>query len=172
MTITRQDTPFPNLCQFQYVDGRYCGLPSQSSSGGFCRSHNDLNRRKPPVEEDLTGIMMSLTSESGLDLHKALEKVFLALAGNRISHRRAATFGYLGQLILLSDQEAAKNSQPVANAKPAEKSKPGRPSTSAGSAKPIDEAVIQDLLGKLREKFPVQPQRSPTPPGRNYNTRS
>ena len=144
MTTTRQDTPFPNLCQFQFVDGRYCGLPSQSSSGGFCRSHNNLNRRKPPVEEDLTGIMMSLTSESGLDLHTALEKVFLALAGNRISARRAATFGYLAQLILSSQQEAARKSQPAAGSKPL-----GKPSRVVRLLPSIHHNLSTNLLSRI-----------------------
>ena len=136
-------------------------MPAVTSSG-FCKSHADAIRYTPPAEEDLSAIMLSLTGESGLDVHTALEKVFLALAGNRITARRAATFGYLGQLILLSAQEPVEQSRPQST----EKTKPSR------SSKGIEEALIQAALGKLREKFPLQPERPPIPPGRNYNIRS
>ncbi len=134
-------------------------MPAVTPSG-HCKSHGDLHRHKPPLEEDLYGIMLSLTSESGLDVHVALEKVFLAFAGNRITARRASVFGYLAQLILLSAPEpvdAATATTPN--------------STSARPSKTIDEATIQSLIGKLREKFPPQPERRPLPPGRNHNLR-
>jgi hypothetical protein len=135
-------------------------MPAVTSSG-FCRSHGDLHRHKSPVEEDLYGIMLSLTGDSGLDVHVALQKVFLAFSGNRITARRASVFGYLAQLILLSAPQSDG-----ANDAPSFKLK------SAPSSKPIDEATIQALLGKLREKFPPNPERPPLPPGRNHNLRS
>src|SRR6266849_955008 len=146
MTIKRQDSPFPTLCQFQFSDGRACALPAAPSMNGFCRSHAALNRRKPPVEDDLSGIMSTLNSESGLDVHSALKEVFLALAGNRISPRRASAFGYLGFLMLLS--------------------KPRPESEKSGQHSPqYSEATVQSLLSTLREKFPERP---PIPPGRDY----
>ncbi len=102
MTMPRQDSPYSSLCQFQFSDGRQCSMPA--ASGGFCRSHASLNRRRAPVEEDLSSELSQFFSgpDSSLDVHRALERVFKALSANRITARRAATFGYLGQLILLS----------------------------------------------------------------------
>lgn len=102
MTTKRQDTPFPNLCQFSFSDGRQCSMPA--AVGNYCRSHADIYKRRPPVEEDLSSELAQYFSEkdASLDVHRALERVFKALSANRISNRRAATFGYLGQLILLS----------------------------------------------------------------------
>ena len=161
-----QDTPFPKLCEFQFADGRHCALPTVSSSG-YCRSHGDALRYKPPVEEDLYGIMMSVTTESGINMTEALEKVWMSLAGNRISTRRAATFGYLAQLILLSRPQAAETPQTAGKSQLSAKPNSSRPS----NGKTIDEATLQALLAKLREKFPQRSERPPIPPGRNHNQR-
>jgi len=102
MTTKRQDTPFPNLCQFVFSDDRQCSMPA--AVGNYCRSHAAIYKRRPPVEEDLSSEFAQYFSEKdgSLDVHRALERVFKALSANRITTRRAATFGYLGQLILLS----------------------------------------------------------------------
>ena len=101
MSIRRQDNPFP-LCHFQFADGRQCAMPA--SHGSFCRSHAQPARRRPAAEDDLSAELNPLFTgaDSSLDVHRALERVFQALSSNRISPRRAAAFGYLGQLILLS----------------------------------------------------------------------
>jgi len=102
MTTRRQDSPFPNLCRFEFSDGRNCCMPA--AVGNYCRSHADIYKSRPPLEEDLSSELSPFFSEEegSLDVHRALERVFKALAAKRISQRRAATFGYLGQLILLS----------------------------------------------------------------------
>jgi hypothetical protein len=99
--MRRQDNPY-NLCHFEFADGRQCCMPA--TDGNFCRSHAQLHRRRAPVEADLSSELSPYFSgpDSSLDVHRALERVFQALSGNRITNRRAATFGYLGQLILLS----------------------------------------------------------------------
>lgn len=141
-------------------------MPALSS--GYCKSHGDVFRLKEPLEEDLYGIMMSVTTESGINVAEALEKVWMALAGNRITSRRAATFGYLAQLILISRDDAKGLVDPARKSQPAPKPNSSRPS----NGKAIDEATLQALLAKLRGKFPQRSERPPIPPGRNYNTRS
>jgi hypothetical protein len=106
MTTKRSDTEF-DLCKFAYSDGRYCGLPAMREYNGFCRSHGQLEKfhNRPPVEynEDLTSYIDPFTNDppNQDEVHSALARVFRALATNRISTRRAATLGYLGQLLLL-----------------------------------------------------------------------
>jgi hypothetical protein len=102
MTLKRHDTPFPNLCQFTFSDGRLCSMPA--TVGNYCRSHADMYKHRPPIEEDLSSELAQYFSEKdgSLDVHRALERVFKALSANRITNRRAATLGYLGQLILCS----------------------------------------------------------------------
>jgi len=106
MTTKRSDTDF-DLCKFAYSDGRYCGLPAMREYNGFCRSHGQLEKfhSRPPVEynEDLTSYIDPFTNDPPTqdEVHSALARTFRALATNRISTRRAATLGYLGQLLLL-----------------------------------------------------------------------
>ncbi len=103
MTTKRSNSPY-DLCQFKYADGRFCGLPTDPSGDGFCRSHASLQRfrLRPPVEEEAPLNLTDFTSDppSQEDLHRAVGRVMQALAANRISTRRAATFGYLAQLLL------------------------------------------------------------------------
>ena len=53
MTTKRSDTDF-DLCQFEYSDGRYCGLLSVREFNGFCRAHGQLkkSRQSPPAENN------------------------------------------------------------------------------------------------------------------------
>lgn len=113
MTVRREDSPYSDLCKYEYADGRLCSMPGLSSLNGYCRSHAALNRRKPPVEEDLTYELSKFFSpENGnLDVHGAMQCVFKKLAGNHISNRRAAAFGYLGSLILFSDPAKISDAQ-------------------------------------------------------------
>jgi hypothetical protein len=105
MTARRQDSPYTNLCKFEFADGRLCSMPGLPSLNGYCKSHVPLKRHNAPAEEDLTyELSQFFSSEDGhLDVHGALQIVFKKLAGNHISNRRAAAFGYLGSLIILSD---------------------------------------------------------------------
>ena len=102
MTARRQDSPFPDLCRFEFSDGRMCSMPA--TVGNYCRSHAEVYKSHPPVEEDLSSELGQFFSgtDGSLDVHRALERVFKAVSANRITNRRAATLGYLGQLILLS----------------------------------------------------------------------
>jgi len=96
MTTKRSNNPY-DLCQFTYSDGRCCGLPAVPSGDGLCRSHASLKRFRPPVDDELTRDLPDFTSDppSQDDIHRAVARIMQALAANRISTRRAATFGYL-----------------------------------------------------------------------------
>jgi hypothetical protein len=105
MTTKRSGSPF-DLCNFVFADGRGCCMPSVPSLNGYCRSHGTVLKSRPPAEhnEDLL-LEIGLFNDdppSEDDVHRAMSRVFRALAANRISTRRAATFGYLAQIILTS----------------------------------------------------------------------
>lgn len=156
MTARREDSPFNNLCQYRFSDGRMCSMPGKPSLNGYCQSHAALNRRKPPVEEDLSTELSQFYSpdDGRLDVHRALERVFKAMAANRITTRRAAAFGYLGQLILLS--------------------RPGRESEQ------LDKRELHDMYnimgGLLRANFgpngrrSAQPRPAPAQPSKPVST--
>jgi hypothetical protein len=105
MTTQRQDSNYMDLCKFVFADGRMCAMPGLPSFNGYCRSHASHGRPKPFSEENLIAeVLQFVDPQTGhINVHGALEQVFRAMAANKISTRRAATFGYLGQLILLSD---------------------------------------------------------------------
>ena len=105
MTTKRSGSPY-DLCNFVFADGRGCCMPSVPSLNGYCRSHGTVLKSRPPAEhnEDLL-LEIGLFNDdppSEDDVHRAMSRVFRALAANRISTRRAATFGYLAQIILTS----------------------------------------------------------------------
>ena len=152
MTIRRQDNPY-DLCHFQFADGRQCCMPA--TSGNFCRSHAQLHgfrQRRTPSEDDLSSELAQFFSgpDSSLDVHRALERVFKALSANRISNRRAATFGYLGQLILLS--------------------KPGEESQSMSKRKLHDMANV--TISLLKTAYGPNSKRSPSPPNQSPQSAS
>jgi len=101
MTTKRSNSPY-DLCQFTYADGRMCGLPTIPSGDGLCRSHASLKRFRPAPEEDAAPSLTDFASDppSQEDVQRAVGRIMQALAANRISARRAATFGYLAQLLL------------------------------------------------------------------------
>jgi hypothetical protein len=105
-----QSSPF-DLCNFLFADGRQCCMPAVMD--GYCKSHGSMERfRRAKVEENLEGDISNLFGpDSHLDVRSALERVFKAFSANQISARRAATFGYLGQLILLAKHDAEKVSK-------------------------------------------------------------
>jgi|SRR5580704_1714681 hypothetical protein len=121
MTTKRSGSPY-DLCQFQFADGRGCCMPSVPSLNGYCRSHGTVLKSRPPAEHN-----EDLLQEIGLfeedppsedDVHRAMSRVFRALAANRISTRRAATFGYLAQLLLTSkgSKQARQDSNNLSHA--------------------------------------------------------
>jgi hypothetical protein len=101
MTVKRSENPY-DLCTFTYADGRICGNPTIPSGGGLCRSHASLRRFRPIVDDELTADLPNFTGDipSQEEIHRTITRVMQALAANRISTRRAATFGYLAQLLL------------------------------------------------------------------------
>jgi len=120
MTVKRSESPF-NLCKFEYSDGRYCGLPVTPGFDGFCRSHGQLQKfqQRPPVEhnEDISGSLPAFATDPPTEeeVRSALAQVFRALGANRISTRRAATFGYLGQLMLTQQGNTRENRENLNN---------------------------------------------------------
>jgi hypothetical protein len=105
VTARRDSTPYGDLCPFTFSDGRTCGLPGLPSRDGYCLPHSKFVRFKGSNEEadlsfDLPYVEGKTLSEQGIEL--ALNVVFRAFSSNRISIRRAATFGYLAQLMLVA----------------------------------------------------------------------
>jgi len=121
MTTKRSNSPF-DLCNFVFANGSGCCMPSVPSLNGYCRSHGTVIKSHPPAEhnEDLLQEIGLFNDDppSEADVHRAMARVFRALAANRISTRRAATFGYLAQLLLTSkgSKQARQDSNNLSHA--------------------------------------------------------
>jgi hypothetical protein len=101
MTVKRADNPY-DLCQFQFANGKCCGMPAHPKYNGLCLNHGTIHSRANAREDDLYNLLVVpsgglLTQE---EINRALGKLFEALAANRISTRRAATLAYIGHLLL------------------------------------------------------------------------
>ncbi len=77
-------------------------MPAHPRFNGLCLNHGSLNRRGYEREDDLITFMAipSGTVLTQEQIQLALGRLFEALAGNRISTRRAATLAYIGFLLM------------------------------------------------------------------------
>jgi len=118
MTTKRSDTDF-DLCRFAYSDGRYCGNPIAPGYDGLCRSHGEREKfmKRKPVEHNDFIFLEPFKNDppSEEDVHSGIAAIFRALAADRISTRRAATLGYLGQLLLLKQHATKENREQLQN---------------------------------------------------------
>ena len=101
MTTTRAENPF-DLCQFQFANGKCCGMPAHPKYNGLCLNHGTIHSRANAREDELYNLLVSPAGGilSQEEIHQALGKLFEALAANRISTRRAATLAYIAYLLL------------------------------------------------------------------------
>jgi len=91
-----------NLCQFQFANGRLCGLPAHPKGDGLCLVHYRHVTAKPkPREDDLSQELKSPAGDyiTQIDINHVLGKFFDALAANRLSPRRARSLAYIAYLI-------------------------------------------------------------------------
>ena len=101
----KSDSPDPNSnkCLRQFSDGRSCRMLRKKGHDSLCIFHS--REEQQLLESDkLAAEFASLSGKLNTvtDINHVLGKVFTALAEKRISHQTAATFGYLGQLLLQS----------------------------------------------------------------------
>jgi len=112
-------TCVPPHCQYRTESGRRCRLPVADPSSGLCLRHA-IHRRKVQDAADfaaaLTGPSDDFRTAAGI--HHSLSELYLLLAQNRISPRRAAVLTYISQLLLRTlpaiEQERDAESSPDA----------------------------------------------------------
>ena len=93
--------PNSNKCLRQFSDGRSCRMLRKKDHPSLCVFH--AREEQQLLETDkLAAEFASLSGKLNTvtDINHVLGKVFTALAEKRISHQTAATFAYLGQLLL------------------------------------------------------------------------
>jgi len=101
MTTKRADNPY-DLCQFQFANGKCCGMPAHPNYDGLCLNHGTIHMRTTAREDDLYNELASPSGAflSQAEINQSLRKLYEALAGNRISPRRSATLAYIAYLLL------------------------------------------------------------------------
>jgi hypothetical protein len=92
--------PHSNKCRRQF-SGRTCRMLRKKGHPSFC-IHHAREEQQRLESEKLAAEFASLSGKLNTvtDINHVLGKVFTALAEKRISQPAAATFGYLGQLLL------------------------------------------------------------------------
>ena len=108
MTMKRSENPY-DLCQFQFANGKCCGMPAHPNYDGLCLTHGTLSRRASVREDDLSAELANPAGEyiTQIDINHVLGKLFDALAAKRCSPRRASSLAYIACL-LAQTQKAAK----------------------------------------------------------------
>jgi len=93
--------PSSNKCLRQFTDGRSCRMSRKKGHPTLCIFHA-REEQQLLESEKLAAEFASLSGKLNTvtDINHVLGKVFTALAEKRISQQAAATFGYLGQLLL------------------------------------------------------------------------
>ena len=92
-------------CAYSSSHGHRCRMPAVPDSR-FCLSHARLAQLDASdLATELTSVAGSL--ESPEEVHGLLAKVALAVVAGRMSARKAAVLGYLGQMLLRSHREIA-----------------------------------------------------------------
>ncbi len=106
-TCTNSSTQQSNSSRCTYLSsaGRRCRMPASPNSP-YCRSHAKNNII---VASTLAAELSQAAGTLGTpeDVNRVLAKIFLALAEDRLSTRKAAVLGYIGQMLLRSHREIA-----------------------------------------------------------------
>ena len=104
MTNTNSSTGLTPRCQFQFSDGRNCRMLRSPLHSSYCAFHArqelqflESQRLGGEISTSLHGNFLTAT-----DINHVLGKLFIAVAQNRISLRKAASLTYLGKALLSS----------------------------------------------------------------------
>jgi hypothetical protein len=93
-----------NRCRYRTPTGRRCRAARSSPSSPHCAHHRAMAKKAPldDIAADLTArlkdIRVSLQSAQGV--HNSLAELYVLLAQDRVSPRRAAVLAYLSSLLL------------------------------------------------------------------------
>ncbi|GAC1619822.1 MAG: hypothetical protein NVS9B13_09520 [Candidatus Acidiferrum sp.] len=90
-----------SLCQYRYASRRRCRLPVTPLSAPFCHQHSAFRPDDPDSINLAPTLLGDLTEiDTAQDMKHVLGKLFLLLAQNRISTKKAATLTYILQQLL------------------------------------------------------------------------
>jgi len=88
-------------CAFRYANRRRCRLPITTLSAPFCPQHSVFHPDDPDSINLAPALLGSLTElTSAVHMQTTLSKLFVLLAQNRISNKKAAVLTYIIQQLL------------------------------------------------------------------------
>ena len=103
-------------CRHRTPSGRRCRLPISDLDSGLCLNH----RLRLQKDRDLADLASALTGKSeefqtAAGINHSLAELYLLLAQNRISPRRAAVLAYISNLLLRTLPAIEKELDPDSN---------------------------------------------------------
>jgi hypothetical protein len=107
------DQPTGTRCRYRTPTGRRCRAARSSPSSPHCAHHRAMAKKAPldDIAADLTArlkdIRLSLQSAQGV--HNSLAELYVLLAQDRVSPRRAAVLAYLSSLLLRTLPDAEED---------------------------------------------------------------
>jgi hypothetical protein len=104
MTNNNSSTSIAPRCQFQFSDDRCCRMLRSPAHSSYCAFHARQERQLLESQRLGGEISTSLHGDflTATDINHVLGKLFIAVAQNRISLRKAANLTYLGKALLSS----------------------------------------------------------------------
>jgi hypothetical protein len=101
-------------CQHRTPAGRRCRFTVKDQSSSYCPSHSG-HYLEDPAAADLAPALLGDCTEinTAQDMKRVLGKIFLLLAQNRISVKKAATLTYIIQQLLRTLPAIEKELYPV-----------------------------------------------------------
>ncbi len=98
------DRPTGNRCRYRTPTGRRCRAKRSSPSSPFCAHHRAMAKKAPldDIAADLTARLKDIRAsmQSAEGVHNLLAELYVLLAQDRVSPRRAAVMAYLSSLLL------------------------------------------------------------------------
>lgn len=98
------DQPTGNRCRYRTPTGRRCRAKRSSPSSQLCAHHRAMAKKAPldDIAADLTARLKDIRSsmQSAEGVHDSLAELYVLLAQDRVSPRRAAVLAYLSSLLL------------------------------------------------------------------------
>jgi hypothetical protein len=104
MTNKNSSTSVTPRCQFHFSDGRCCRILRSPAHSSFCAFHARQELQLLESQRLGTEISASLHGDflTATDINHVLGKLFIAVAQNRISPRKASNLTNLGKALLSS----------------------------------------------------------------------
>jgi hypothetical protein len=97
-----------NLCVFTFADGRHCTMPQSAGDMGLCYYHarKFADKKLRDVAAERISKLLETNITTACDLNAVFNAAFAAAAQGVLKPKLASTLGYLGNLMLQSQQLA------------------------------------------------------------------